>query len=179
MSTEDMPSLVETNVVATMKKLNTKYGELIEMFLNVSMTEQPYEESSASSMDDEEVLLDDEFDSHLHSMRAQTLMKKNNWFLFSVIFFCIIQISESKSETSRYEILSGNNISNTKEEWDQKFLSRGYIFGKAPAQFLKDNANLLKSRSTVLDLGMGEGEMPFSCGERPQGRWNRHFKCCR
>ena len=84
-------------------------------------------------------------------------MKKNNWFLFSVIFFCIIQISESKSETSRYEILSGNNISNTKEEWDQKFLSRGYIFGKAPAQFLKDNANLLKSRSTVLDLGMGEG----------------------
>ena len=86
MSTEDMPSLVETNVVTTMKKLNTKYGELIEMFLNVSMTEQPYEESSASSMDDEEVLLDDEFDSPPPFLRAQTLMKKNNWFLFSVIF---------------------------------------------------------------------------------------------
>ena len=90
-------------------------------------------------------------------MRAQTLMKKNNWLLFCITFFCLIKVSEGKSEASRYEILSGNNISNTKEEWDQKFLSRGYIFGKAPAKFLKENANLLKNRSTVLDLGMGEG----------------------
>lgn len=63
MSTEDMPSLVETNVVATMKKLNGKYGELIEMFLNVSVSDQSFSEIDASSMDDEEVLLDDEFDS--------------------------------------------------------------------------------------------------------------------
>ena len=65
--------------------------------------------------------------------------------------------AESGASLSRYEALSGQNVKDSKSEWDQKFLSKKYIFGKTPASFLKENAHLIPRRSKVLDMGMGEG----------------------
>jgi len=85
--------------------------------------------------------------------------KKNS---FSAAFFGLITLLIysnvfSSEKLSRYEALSGRKLQDSKSEWDQKFLSEKYIFGKTPAKFLKENAHLINKRSKVLDMGMGEG----------------------
>mgnify|MGYP001177506329 CR=1 FL=1 len=65
--------------------------------------------------------------------------------------------AQEHTTQNRFEILSGKKLKNSKAEWDQKFLSKKYIFGKSPAKFLKENSDLIGKRSRVLDMGMGEG----------------------
>lgn len=86
-------------------------------------------------------------------------MKRHEKLLVIIIavLFCSRGFAESSKSMTRFEALSGKNSSGSKSEWDQKFLSKKYIFGKSPAKFLKDNLHLISKRSAVLDLGMGEG----------------------
>lgn len=77
--------------------------------------------------------------------------------LFGIIFLISFYSSAQEKQLSDFEIISGVNETNTKDEWDQRFLSKNYIFGKKPAEFLKENIKFLSQRSTVLDMGMGEG----------------------
>lgn len=85
-------------------------------------------------------------------------MVKINKILFiylSHLIFCLNLFASE--ELTRYEVLSGKNIQDPKSEWDQKFFSEKYIFGKIPAKFLKENAHLINQRAKILDMGMGEG----------------------
>ncbi|MCF6272280.1 MAG: class I SAM-dependent methyltransferase [Rhodobacteraceae bacterium] len=41
--------------------------------------------------------------------------------------------------------------------WDERFSKPGYLFGTAPAQFLVDHKNLLKTGMTALAVADGEG----------------------
>ncbi len=78
-------------------------------------------------------------------------------YIFALNLFVNFANASATTEVSQYEALSGVNLKDSKAEWDQKFLSRKYVFGKKPAKFLKSNAPLIPRRSKVLDLGMGEG----------------------
>ena len=84
-------------------------------------------------------------------------MTIHNLLWFSFLLLPWFSFGDSKLNQTRFEALSGRNLKDSKSEWDQKFLSEKYIFGKAPAKFLKENVHLISKRSRVLDLGMGEG----------------------
>jgi SAM-dependent methyltransferase len=43
------------------------------------------------------------------------------------------------------------------ERWQQRFSAPGYLFGKAPNEFLKSKAHLLKKGQTALAVADGEG----------------------
>ncbi|MBF0299689.1 MAG: class I SAM-dependent methyltransferase [Oligoflexia bacterium] len=43
------------------------------------------------------------------------------------------------------------------ESWNKKYNKNAYIFGKEPAEFLKENYQYLPASGKVLDVGMGEG----------------------
>mgnify|MGYP001191155906 CR=1 FL=1 len=89
-------------------------------------------------------------------------MKKTRSIVVGIIslifvFFMKSTMSQTNGSLSRFEALSGKNVLDSKTEWDQKFLSKNYIFGKAPAKFLKENYQIIAKRSVILDMGMGEG----------------------
>lgn len=45
-----------------------------------------------------------------------------------------------------------------KDSWNKRYAKRsGYVYGKAPAKFLASNYDFIPQRSSVLDIGMGEG----------------------
>lgn len=43
------------------------------------------------------------------------------------------------------------------DRWQQRFAAPGYLFGTAPAEFLKRNAHLLRQGETALAIADGEG----------------------
>jgi 2-polyprenyl-3-methyl-5-hydroxy-6-metoxy-1,4-benzoquinol methylase len=61
---------------------------------------------------------------------------------------------------SRLNKLSGakGEFFDTKSKWDQRYNRRSYVYGKMPAKFLAENFSYFKPESTVLDMGMGEGQ---------------------
>ena len=96
----------------------------------------------------------------IHRPHFLKMITTSHKFLVYSFLFFILSIdvfADKKPSITRYEALSGEKISDSKTEWDQKFLSKRYIFGKKPAKFLSDNAYLIPTRSRVLDMGMGEG----------------------
>ncbi len=78
--------------------------------------------------------------------------------LFLALFTHNNLFARNPLPSSRFEQLSGVTKSkDIKHNWDKKFNMNTYVFGKSPAQFLSENVNYITSKSTVLDMGMGEG----------------------
>jgi len=50
-----------------------------------------------------------------------------------------------------------NSAEQDRERWDRKFAGSDYIYGKEPARFLADNAELLPPGGRALDVAAGEG----------------------
>lgn len=44
--------------------------------------------------------------------------------------------------------------------WNEKFSREGYLYGKEPNAFLKEQLKNIKAGSSILFLGEGEGRMP-------------------
>jgi len=63
-----------------------------------------------------------------------------------------------KINSNRYQLLSGRrNAVGVKGQWDKKYSRSEYVYGKSPAKFLANNFHFIPEKSTVLDMGMGEG----------------------
>ncbi len=62
--------------------------------------------------------------------------------------------NDSKAKTSPSE---ANMSLKDKEKWDKKYNDQEYITGKEPSNWLKENANLLKTSGKALDIAGGEG----------------------
>lgn len=82
--------------------------------------------------------------------------------LFFVFLFFSIFLSSSFArealDAGRYELLTGVRKNHDKKSiWDKKYRRKTYLYGKAPAKFLKQNHKHIPSGSTILDMGMGEG----------------------
>jgi tellurite methyltransferase len=64
-------------------------------------------------------------------------------------------------DANRFESLSGVKVSSTtvavEEDWDQKFNTKRYIYGKVPSKFLAENFFHLPAGGKILDVGMSEG----------------------
>jgi 2-polyprenyl-3-methyl-5-hydroxy-6-metoxy-1,4-benzoquinol methylase len=59
---------------------------------------------------------------------------------------------------ARVEHLSGvKKAKDSKSEWDSRYSSRSYIYGKSPAKFLSENYDYIPFGGSVLDMGVGEG----------------------
>lgn len=62
----------------------------------------------------------------------------------------------AKPEPSLFQRLTGDDPEDDKGRWDQLFSTHDYVFGKEPAQFLKEKvAHIPVGRA--LDIAMGEG----------------------
>lgn len=55
-----------------------------------------------------------------------------------------------------YQMVSGDDSEGDRNQWDALFSKRSYVFGKEPAEFLRDHVDLLPV-GRVLDIAMGEG----------------------
>jgi len=83
-----------------------------------------------------------------------------NLILLIGILYLGRAVSVQSIDNKRFEILSGRkNEVSTKSVWDQKFSNEKYIFGKKPAETLKNYLKLIgdNNNRTVLDIAMGEG----------------------
>ncbi len=55
-----------------------------------------------------------------------------------------------------YQLVTGDDADDHKGHWDTIYNTRGYVFGREPAPFLRDHLSLLPP-GKVLDIAMGEG----------------------
>lgn len=53
-------------------------------------------------------------------------------------------------------MVTGDDSEEDRSQWDKKYKTKTYIFGKEPALFLKEHVNLLPV-GKALDIAMGEG----------------------
>ncbi len=58
--------------------------------------------------------------------------------------------------TNAYQMVTGDDSEDDRRRWDTLFNTRTYIFGKEPAEFVKENIHLLPV-GRALDIAMGEG----------------------
>ncbi|MGK5090152.1 class I SAM-dependent methyltransferase [Bdellovibrionota bacterium FG-2] len=58
-----------------------------------------------------------------------------------------------------YQTVTGDDSEEDRQHWDSLFSAGGYVFGKEPAVFLKENVEKLPAGRSVrvLDIAMGEG----------------------
>ena len=85
--------------------------------------------------------------------------------IMNKIFFCLLFIlggelyAKQPISKSRLDQLSGVKSTNVddKSKWDQRYSNQNFVYGKLPSKFLAENYSYIKSGSTVLDMGMGEG----------------------
>lgn len=61
-----------------------------------------------------------------------------------------------KTEPSLFQKLTGDDPEDDKTRWDQLFSTHDYVFGKEPAQFLKEKIGQIPV-GRALDIAMGEG----------------------
>lgn len=81
------------------------------------------------------------------------------------LFLCILLIcstglyAKPPISKSRLDQLSGVKSSQTddKSKWDQRYSKQNFVYGKLPSKFLAENYSYIKTGSSVLDMGMGEG----------------------
>lgn len=57
----------------------------------------------------------------------------------------------------RLNSLTGEQNEDLKVSWDKRYSKNEYVYGKTPAKFLSNNFHYIPAKSSVLDLGMGEG----------------------
>jgi tellurite methyltransferase len=55
-----------------------------------------------------------------------------------------------------YQMVTGDDVEDDRAHWDSVFNTRTYVFGKNPANFLRDNVDKLPV-GRALDIAMGEG----------------------
>ncbi len=85
------------------------------------------------------------------------------FYKISLLLVSLILILPSYAKnpisSSRLNKLSGENSTpfDNKTLWDKRYSKRSYVYGKTPAKFLAENFDYLKSESSILDMGMGEG----------------------
>ncbi|MBF0207188.1 MAG: methyltransferase domain-containing protein [Oligoflexia bacterium] len=66
--------------------------------------------------------------------------------------------SKRPLSAKRFNELSGMGEKESLQEiWDKKYGSNIYVYGKGPADFLRENVHYLPPSAKVLDVGMGEG----------------------
>lgn len=66
-------------------------------------------------------------------------------------------LSELKPEgENAYQMVTGESPEDDRAQWDALYSTRGYVFGKEPAEFLRTQIDLLPV-GTALDIAMGEG----------------------
>jgi tellurite methyltransferase len=58
-----------------------------------------------------------------------------------------------------WQLITGEDPEDDRRQWDQIYKAPGYVFGKEPSDFLKEQLHLLplKNQARVLDIAMGEG----------------------
>lgn len=68
-------------------------------------------------------------------------------------------LSRENISADRYEVLTGNRMdsADSKNLWDEKYGQHNYVYGKNAAKFLIENYHYIPPKSTILDVGMGEG----------------------
>jgi SAM-dependent methyltransferase len=54
-------------------------------------------------------------------------------------------------------MVTGDDPEENRKRWDKLFNTRSYVFGREPAAFLRDNAELLPKTGRALDIAMSEG----------------------
>ncbi len=84
---------------------------------------------------------------------------KGLWFVSITLFFLSLQSSSediNPKGNNSYQKVTGEDPEGDRDHWDKIFSQRKYVFGKEPAQFLKDNVGKLPL-GFALDIAMGEG----------------------
>ena len=78
---------------------------------------------------------------------------------FLSLLIAIFVYSQVFGQASRLDRLSGKKLEGQGDKglWDKKYGHNAYVYGKAPAKFLAENYDYIPARSTILDMGMGEG----------------------
>ncbi|MBI3534120.1 MAG: methyltransferase domain-containing protein [Deltaproteobacteria bacterium] len=74
---------------------------------------------------------------------------------FTINFTCFSDETRSKGKTE-YQMVTGDDSEEDRSQWDKKYKTKTYIFGKEPALFLKEHVHLLPV-GKALDIAMGEG----------------------
>ena len=86
-------------------------------------------------------------------------------FGLAILFFVVVLATQMKrasaddlapKKTNLYQMVTGDDADEDKQNWDRVFQSKTYVFGREPSEFLKKNLDLLP-RGRALDIAMSEG----------------------